>query len=244
MKPRPPQFTTREFAEPATEGRRTWRWVLVAVVVALVAVIAGVLIVRAASGPDTAADTTGPLVDAGEDGQHEVSFGNLRWEAVGRTEMPFSDTAGPRTLDGVAAAGFAHTEAGAILAAWQIPMRLAVLAGTDSIYRKQVLGTPGDISKLRQSVAELQASLDPEQTVPRVIAWRAHQPYSEQVASYDFALPGETSTAVSLLRFSVVWMRGDWRYQPGLFGNATTRPVDATSVHPDNGWHRFPQGVS
>lgn len=174
--------------------------------------------------------------------QPQVSFGALRWEQVGRTELPFSSTAGPRTLDGVAASGFAHSEAGAILAAWQIPMRLSVLGGTDDIYRDQVLGTPGDISRFKQSVAELQASFDPDQTVPRVIAWRAHQPYDEQVASYDFALPGQTSTAVSLLRFSVVWMGGDWRYQPGLFGNATTGPVDAASVNEGNGWHRFEQG--
>ena len=238
-----PTFTTREFVgtdEPAR--RRSWWWLLGALVVVMVVTIVVAAIVTTSSSSDPDSSTDQPSSPGQSEPGAQVSFATLRWEQVGRTELPFSSTAGPRTVDGVAASGFAHSEAGAILASWQIPMRLSVLGGTDDIYRDQVLGTPGDISRFKQSVAELQASFDTDQTVPRVIAWRAHQPYDEQVASYDFALPGQTSTAVSLLRFSVVWMGGDWRYQPGLFGNATTGPVDAASVNEGNGWHRFEQG--
>lgn len=234
---KPESFTTPEFSTTAgREGRSPWIWVAGIGVVMVVIMAIGVAVSSSVGRDDTADDdVTRPVATE----PAEVNFGQLRWEQVGRTELPFSDTAGPRTLDGVSASGFAHTEAGAILAAWQIPARLSLLAGTDGIYREQVLGTSEDIAQFKKAAAELQATLDPDQTVPRVIAWRPHRPYDEQTASYDFALPGETPSAVQLVRFSVVWIGGDWRFQPGLFGQATTTPVDANSVHADNGWHMF-----
>lgn len=228
-------FTTREFSTvPDRESRSPWPWV-VGIVVVMVLVAIGVAVSTSRGGDETATGDDQPT--AAEPG--EVTFGQLRWEQVGRTELPFSTAAGPRNLNGVAASGFAHTEAGAVLAAWQIPTRLSLLAGTDDIYRDQVVGAADTVSEFKKSVAQLQASLEPDQTVPRVIAWRPHRPYDKQAASYDFAIQGETPDAVQLVRFSVVWMSGDWRFQPGLFGQATTTPVDATSVHAGNGWRLF-----
>ncbi|ASR05610.1 hypothetical protein [Gordonia rubripertincta] len=238
---KPASFTTREFSTKAErEGRSPWMWVIGIGVVMTVIIAFGVAVSSSGGGDNPGADGDRPVV-ADEAGG--VEFGQLRWEQVGRTELPFSTTAGPRTLNGVTASGFAHTEAGAILAAWQIPTRLSLLAGTDDIYRNQVLGTADDLARFKKATAELQSTLDPDQTVPRVLAWRPHRPYDAQVASYDFAMPGETPSAVQLVRFSVVWIGEDWRFQPGLFGQATTTPVDERSVHADNGWHVFAEGV-
>lgn len=239
------RFTTREFADvhPTVEprrSRRTW-WILGSIVLVLVVILIPGAILMATGGGSDSQDSGPNAANSPENAGPD--FGHLRWQQVSRAQLPFSSTAGPSVLDGVAARGFAHTRAGAIVAAWQIPIRLAVLSeGTESIYAKQVIGTANDIDQLRASMDSLQRSYATDQTLPRVIAWREHLPYNDDVASYDFAVPDEVDTAVRLVRFSVVWVKGDWRYQPGLYGAATGGPVDARSVNPGNGWTHFPEG--
>ncbi|UZF59365.1 hypothetical protein LH935_28185 (plasmid) [Gordonia polyisoprenivorans] len=242
------QFTTREFADPtpSAPGRRRRRWplILTGMLVAVVVVVGVVVLVadhRQGGGPGDSDTRQGPTATGSG-----ADFGALSWQQVGRTELPFSSTAGPRQVNGVTASGFSDTPAGAILAAWQIPIRLSLLTGTDDIYRNQVIGTDTEINAFKVAVANLQADLDPTMTVPRVLAWREHTPFTMSVASYDFALPGDTTSAVKLMRFAVVRVGGtdgDWKFQPGLYGNATSTPVDARSVTESNGWHRFAPGV-
>lgn len=246
------QFTTREFADPPSTphapGPRRRLLLIVAVMGVVALVVVGVVLIAAdRSGSDhNRGDRAGDGAQSSS-ASARVDFGELTWEQVGRTELPFSSSAGPRRIEGVSASGFAGTPAGAIIAAWQIPIRLALLSGTDDIYRDQVIGTEGEINAFKVQAANLQADLDPAMTIPRVLAWREHKPFRMSVASYDFALPGDTAEAVRLVRFSVVrvgGMDGDWKFQPGLYGNATSTPVDAASVTPSNGWHRFaPEGA-
>jgi hypothetical protein len=233
------QFTRAEYAgyvpRETTRSHRAW-WVIGAVaVVVLIITIPVVMVLLKPSDTGTDAEQSGS-----EPAASGPQFGDLRWEQVGRTELPFSSTAGPRTLDGVTARGFEHSRSGAIMAAWQIPIRLAALPGssTDEIYASQVIGTGEDLAAVRDAMDRLERSFATDQSIPRVIAWREHS-YSTDAASFDYALPGESDREVRLVRFAVVWVGDDWRYQPGLFGAATPGPVDAASVNPGNGWTRF-----
>lgn len=241
------KFTTQEFVDhqpQATTRRHRGRWIVGGLILlAVIVLVPGAILMT--RGEDSVTSSTEESSGGDQSVNAGPVFGEFRWEQVGRTELPFSSTAGPQTLDGVAARGFSHSRGGAILAAIQIPMRLAVLdAGTDSIYADQVIGTSEDKADYRAAMEDLHRSYGLDQTVPAVIAWREHVPYRDDVASYDLAIPGTESNEVRLVRNSVIWVDGDWRFQPGLGGNATPGPVDAESVNADNGWHRFPEATS
>lgn len=233
-----PEFVDRGDVPRSAERSHRVAWILGAVAVVLVCLLIPGIILAVQDRGDSADQDVTPNV-GGTAQSDEPNFGELTWKPVGRTDLPYSSVAGPHTQEGVTARGFSHSRAGAILAAWQIPTRLAVLTGgTDAIYEKQVLGTQSERDDLRNIMSQVQTSYAPDQTVPRPLAWRENT-YQDRAAAFDFAVPGETSREVRLARYSVVWVGGDWKYQPGLFGSAKTGPVDAESVNPGNGWRTF-----
>ncbi|ORM35511.1 hypothetical protein [Williamsia sp. 1135] len=227
-------FTTPEFRRPPAGGPSRTALVLVAVLAVLLALIVATIVVisqRDTNDDDGSGTSTATVTQAPSTA--------ITWQVVGRAELPFSEAAGPRELDGVSAYGFAHTEIGAVLAAWQIALRLSVLSGTDDIYERQVVGDREAVDAFRVSVADLQASMEPDQRLPRVVAWRPARPYSDYAASTDFAVPTDSDDAVTVIRFSVVWIGGDWKLQPGLYGDAPADDVPRAEISAEGGWHLF-----
>lgn len=228
-------FTTPEFARsgPTSPGRG--RGSLIALVLAVIVLVVGVIatVVVVATGSDGGSDELKPPP------QDMAVPTQITWQVVGRAELPFSEQAGPRELDGVAARGFAHSETGAVIAAWQIAMRLSVLSGTDDIYATQVIGSRETVDGFRLSVADLQASLEPDQQLPRVLAWKPARPYSKYAASFDYAVPTDENDTVNVIRFSVVWTDGDWKLQPGLYGDGPDDGLERDEISTAQGWHFF-----
>ncbi len=231
-------LTTEQFQpQPSPARRRVRRIFIAAVLVLALLIIGGVVAVMSTGHDDHHADTsTGPAPDGS--GGAGVGDAAITWNQVGATQLPFSPTAGPRTQVGVSASGFAHTPAGALIAAIQIPFRIYVLAGTDDILANQVLGDDGDRAQVRADAATLQAGLNTGQILPRPYAWRAYGPYNDGDATFDIATARADGT-YNLLRFAVVWIGGDWKYQPGLGGNAPDAPVTADALSEQAGWHHF-----
>ncbi|MGH3848049.1 MAG: hypothetical protein ACRDS0_42590, partial [Pseudonocardiaceae bacterium] len=70
---------------------------------------------------------------------------SVRWELYQRVALPYSATAGPQTINGSVARGYAHTPTGALIAAAQIPSR-SLLSPGDSwrqVVEQQVMPGPG-----------------------------------------------------------------------------------------------------
>jgi hypothetical protein len=207
-------FTTPEFRKPKS-GRRI-PVLLVCVALLLVGVVATVLVSRSGgTGPqDTAPHTESATIPPQS---QDSGYTDLRWSPVGRVELPFSEQYGPHTVDGSQASGYDHSELGAVLAAWQIPLRLVTVSSPEAILTNQVAGDNDSMNSLRSAIAYFQAG-DPDSApllAARPTAFKIVD-YQPRFAVVDFAVR-QPNAAYAIARYTVVWVGGDdgdWKYQP------------------------------
>lgn len=137
----------------------------------------------------------------------------LRWERLGPVLLPYSAAAGPCTITATTAAGYAHTPAGAILAAAQIGSRTSITTplavATDTI-EQQVLAGPARDDLLAKTKARANTPLT-EQDAGQLAAW-AVLSYSDDTAVVSLALSNPSSDGQYVtIPVTVRWAAGDWR---------------------------------
>ncbi|MBT0568620.1 hypothetical protein [Williamsia sp. CHRR-6] len=232
-------FTSPEFQQTPDSGHRRGQYIAVAAAVIGVAAIVAVVVIVVAtrSTGDTAGQPTGQAASPNGSSSSSVTSQPVTWLQVGPVQLPFSATAGPRVQEGVTARGFTHTPDGALIAALQIALRVYTLSGTDEILADQVLGDAADRDEVRAQAARLQATLAANQVLPRVFAWRAYEPYDDQAATYDIATAASDGR-YNIFRLTVVWISGDWRYQPNYYPSPADA-VTSAAITGDPAWHQF-----
>jgi hypothetical protein len=171
--------------------------------------------------------------------------GRLSWIAVAGVQVPVSDTAGPRRVDAGTADGFAHDQAGAVLAGLHILARTSPRVGSavfGPTIRDQVVG-PDRPALVDQITADYREGADREQVpygsplAPAFGSVRGYRldAYTERTAAlrYLFELPtGDGGTALISTVVSVTWVDGDWRLVAPPRGDwaAVRMRVPATAV--------------
>jgi hypothetical protein len=217
-----------DFADPSP-WRRPW-FVLAAVFLGLVVVLGVVVAVwpRGGSAPSPAqaplAEPSGGASAAAAPGGASSLLptalparppGDVTWELVGQNSVPVSKTAGPDTVAGGVAAGFAHTPEGALVAAAQLAARAAFSAGKSSweptVQHSFVAGADRDrlLANLR-AAPEQQA--DPGELSP--LAGYLYQAYTPDTAVLGlvYRSPGSSSAAqYHVVTTTMQWHGGDWQ---------------------------------
>lgn len=136
---------------------------------------------------------------------------DLRWEKLGPLHLPYSASAGPCQITETAASGFAHTPAGAIVAAAQITSRTSITTplsvATDTI-EQQVIASPARDQLLAKTKTQKPVT---EENAGQLTAWSMLS-YSDDTAVISLAmtnaaLQGQYLTIPVTLR----WDNGDWR---------------------------------
>ncbi|MFD7227603.1 hypothetical protein [Streptomyces sp. NPDC059881] len=142
---------------------------------------------------------------------------DLRWETVGRTLVPVSDSVGPTRRDGGVRAGFAHSPMGAVLAAHVVSAALGQDTWRETA-RLQMLPGPNRDVFVRERVA---AGDPPGQGPPASYAGFSVLHYSAEEATVHLLirLPEGGYTATSL---SMAWQDGDWKLAPRSDGSLTS----------------------
>ncbi|MFJ6632105.1 hypothetical protein ACIQMR_12005 [Streptomyces sp. NPDC091376] len=142
---------------------------------------------------------------------------DLRWEAVGRTLVPVSDSVGPTRGDGGVRAGFAHSPMGAVLAAHVVSAALGQDTWRETA-RLQMLPGPNRDVFVRERVA---AGDPPGQGPPASYAGFSVLHYTAEEATVHLLirLPEGGYTATSL---SMAWQDGDWKLAPRSDGSLTS----------------------
>jgi hypothetical protein len=194
---------------------------------AAVVVVAAVVLIAVLGGDDTdpgagPSSTTGPSTPTSTSGVSEPlpttppssAPQDVTWALVGQTAVPTSAAAGPDTVAGGTASGFAHTPVGALVAAAQISARAAFSAGRDSweptIERQFVPSDDRD-----RLVAALEAAGDTPAAPGELsqIAGFQYLSYSPDTAVIGLAMraPSAGTPRYHVLTLTVVWRDGDWR---------------------------------
>lgn len=165
-----------------------------------------------------------------------VAPSDVTWQLVGQAAVPVSASAGPSTVTGGTATGYARTPIGALIAAAQISTRAGLAAGEDSwrptIEQQMVAGPDRD-----RLLAALEAAGD-SSTQPgelSQIAGYQYLSYSPDTAVIGlvYRAPSAGSPRYHVLTLTLVWRDGDWRLMPPPGGawTAVNRPApDLTGV--------------
>lgn len=235
-----------------------WRqpgWQLSAGFLALVVVIGGlVALTTAATGgiggetAEAAAASEGPLSagapltggrpegcatdDSGGGGDAAAERGpeDIEWRTLGVGRVPVSPSAGPTRFQGALWWCFAHTPAGAALAATVIPSQMSE-AHWRTVTEQQVVAGAG------RDMFEFQRSLSPDTARRRDgspassyvgFSLTAYTPGAATVSLLIKGGQGFTATSVQ-----VRWSDGDWKVQPLIDGSLYT---EMTTVQDTNGY--------
>jgi hypothetical protein len=188
--------------------------------------------------PTTAA---GLIADAGQD---------LTWVGFHGMQLPAAAGAGPRTVRGGLAWGFADTPRGALLAAINIGVRTGAQWGTaifgPTIIRQVTGPDTGSLLRAQDTAyAQLRAAAKVRagqaagqgyaaETGYRFVSW------IPAAATVDVVTAGPGANGTTVLastRIQVLWLRGDWRLVAPPDGNWANAAVAITSL---TGYLLFP----
>ncbi|MFE2041333.1 hypothetical protein ACFXAZ_10450 [Streptomyces sp. NPDC059477] len=224
----------------AEESGPYWRqpsWQLSAGFLAVVVVIGGLLALTSAATGDTAAEpaeataSEGPLSgappaggrpegcatdDSAGDAPPKAAPEDIDWRPLGVARVPVSASAGPTLFQGAVWWCFAHTPAGAALAATVIPTQMSE-SGWRTVTEQQLVAGPGrDMFEFQRSLSADTARRTDGSPVSSYVGFSliAYTPDAATVSLLIKGGQGFTATAVE-----VRWSDGDWKVQAGVDGS-------------------------
>lgn len=216
-----------------SDGTNTWmqpRFVLAAVVVALIAVFAVVLTITGpadsndrdptprtnsatpSAEPDPAGDSDSACgLEAGDQTIPVTAPADTQWELVGTVAAPTApDTIGPGVVDDGLRSCFARSPTGALYAAVNFIATASDPALRQQAVRSLTASGPGRDRALREVEGPQNASGNSVQLGGFTIL-----NYSDEAATVDLAFratrPGETVAGLVHLPLSLRWEDGDWK---------------------------------
>jgi hypothetical protein len=211
--------------KPDTEQASTWKLVVTGGCLALA--VTGCLTYVLHDRPSSARTTTAqPMVAQAKPPTIVIPEppSDITWELVSGETIPVSLSVGPIKADGPVRYGFAHTPAGAALAAMNIAIRYAFTPGDGWLQVTQRQVEPG---KARDGFIAARRNLTdltpPDGGLGQVAGYRLidYNPYRARIAiAFAFA-SGVRQTYPA----TVEWRDGDWRLVLAPDGNPGPHPV-------------------
>jgi hypothetical protein len=137
---------------------------------------------------------------------------DVQWQLYQREALPYSAAAGPRTIEGAVARGYAHTPTGALIAALQIGARKLLSPGDAwrQVVDRQIVPGPGR-DRLIQLRSQITVTADdpPDPRMGQTSGFR-FVTYTPDIAVIEFATKfgdGHMQVTTSTVR----WSDGDWK---------------------------------
>lgn len=151
---------------------------------------------------------------------------DVQWQLYQREALPYSASAGPRTIDGAVARSYAHTPTGALIAAVQIGAR-TLLSGGDSwrqVAEKQVMPGPGR-DRFIQLRSQVTVDGPPDPRLGQIAGFR-FVTYTPETAVIQFATKFSDGH-MQVTTGTVQWSDGDWKQllQPDGSASPTVQEI-------------------
>jgi len=204
--------------------------VLAGAVAALILAGTGsVALLGGSSPPPTAPATTGPAtpparpadpqparpadLEAADGAQPLLTAPPVTWQLFSGVALPYSPTAGPRSVDGPVYAGYKRSQTGALIAAAQLGTRYLLTPGDGwrEVVERQVLSGVGQEVFLaaRAQVDDLDV---PPGTHGQMAGFRIVT-FTPDVAVISFVSRFSLTGQLQVTITTVKWARGDWRLE-------------------------------
>lgn len=169
------------------------------------------------------------------------SFDGLQWQKVLGMAMPFTTGAGPTTMTKIGTpGGFAHTENGAVLAAWQLQWRLVLGPGElrSEILKTSAVSEEGYGDQQRTAIASMPekfSTVDTD-TLNTIAPYLRVEAYDGDIATISFGAPDTTGSESGMVTtVTVLWRDGAWK----LFLRGPNAELQARDVANFEGWGRW-----
>jgi len=179
-------------------------------VVVLLLILGGVALVVDRPGSTPAAPSAGPTAAApGADTTIPATAPVASWTDFHGVAIPSSPTAGPSSVTGDVARGFAHNPTGALFAAAQLPIRRILAADWTAVIDASIDPGPG-VAAWRQARAQLGTTITPPTggwTQTAGYRFLAYNPTEAVVQLLNAAPSGSYTVTVETVR----WSGGDWK---------------------------------
>ena len=241
------------FPEPPTADRdwfggRRWTGIAASGVILLVIVVALFLLVRPhepesagparASASNTSMTSSAPEAmtpSSGSTSRLDVSPptavpAGISWSLYQSVALPSSSTAGPLTLDGDIATGYAHTPVGALIAAANISTRYFLALDLNYRQAAEAMVAPGvgrDVW-IALRAKESHPTADPAGTYAQIAGFNflSYSPADSVVQLATRAADGSLQAVPE----HVVWVNGDWRLVLSPDGGQSTNAQPLPSL--------------
>ncbi|MGH3631145.1 MAG: hypothetical protein ACRDRL_27340 [Sciscionella sp.] len=203
---------------PEGGGRGRTSLLLAGVFLGLV-VLAGLMVALFGGGhstqntPPPASSSPGAIAPPGAQLDQTVPTSppaSVRWELYQRVALPYSATAGPQTIDGAVARGYAHTPTGALIAAFQIGARELLSPGDSwrQVVQQQVVPGPGR-DRYTQVRSQVTTDGPPDPRLTQIAGFR-FVTYTPEIAVIQ-VVSKSNSGALQITTATVQWVDDDWK---------------------------------
>lgn len=175
------------------------------------------------TAPPSAADGSSELVQTPAAAAPLLTAPPVSWRLFAGVPLPYSASAGPRTVDGPVHAGFERSQAGALLATAHLGTRYLLTGGSGwrQVVARQVLPGPG-----RDAYVRLRATVEDVTNSPGAPGQPAgfrFLAFTPDVAVVQEAVRFPLSGVLQVTSTTLRWVGGDWRLQ--LQPDGSTSPT-------------------
>lgn len=217
------------------------RFAVAAIVVGLIVVLGIVLVVTGGRGDSTAAappainpqasispaESDGCDLPAGDQAVPENTPRETRWELVGKMIAPTDPkTYGPAVVKDGFRTCFAHSPIGALYATVNF-LATGTLKPAPEVLRKLAAPSAARDKGINASIGDDEPAL--AQTSSLQVAGFSFSTYSRSRAGIKLAVRAENGRLVQI-DSTMLWTRGDWRYEVPLDQRPPTSPVNDLSA--------------
>lgn len=145
----------------------------------------------------------------GEPGATTTPAEGIRWQQSAGTVIPFSTSDGPTRMDGQIPVGFAHTPAGAALAAASLTARLMDGQLGPETVTKRFNPESEKFEEMAQAAREMPAEVTLGDRVPRASGYEIGEDCDPSYCLVWLSMPGLDGVTRSTPAL-VVWIEDDW----------------------------------
>lgn len=147
----------------------------------------------------------------------------VNWQIFKSSALPVSAAAGPLITEGDVVRCYAHTPAGALIAATQLSARVELADGWRQVVNRSVVAGPGREAFVQEHAKQASSAPAGAGSLAQVAGFR-FVTFSPETAVIELVVRAPTTGSLASSVTTVKWADGDWKLELQPDGSANSQP--------------------